>query len=151
MLTLFILYASQGIHAQNLPEFPDWLEGLWEISHYDGTSYEQWQKIDKNILHGKTYRVFGSDTILFSNMEIKAIKNKIILEIINPYNTQNNTILYYLEKQHSETWTFKTKTDAFPTKINYSRISPNSAHMWTEPISEFQICVDFLMQKNNEQ
>ena len=65
-------------------DFPSWLAGKWEIpsqSAMSGSSYEDWTSVSDNYLIGRTYRIFGNETMYFDNMEILQEGSMVVLKM----------------------------------------------------------------------
>lgn len=145
---LFILFSSLAF-TQNV-EFPNWLEGTWEIKTELGISYEKWEKIDNNLLYGKTYRVFADDTIVFDTMKIKIDRGEVLFEM--SANVKNTRVLagFVLSKPTPDLWKFENPITDSPHVINYWRFESDKIYVWTETMDLEDACMDFIMTRKNE-
>ncbi|MCF0206241.1 MAG: hypothetical protein HUK15_02330, partial [Bacteroidales bacterium] len=80
IVATLILFACLTLKAQTLPT---WLEGCWKItSVFDGNpSYTQWKVTDPSTIEGKTFRLFGNDTLFFDAVSIEIVGNETILKM----------------------------------------------------------------------
>jgi hypothetical protein len=143
-ISIFLFLGAQ-LFAQ-CDGFPLWLQGTWEISSPEGSSFEEW-RIDGDTLKGRTYRMFGADTLVFENMKIHCY-NKQTTYFMNA--SMNNVRVWagFLPIQiTNNVWLWQNDVTEFPHTISYNKIDDNTISVWFKSKDSDQGCVDFIMTK----
>ncbi|HOK38308.1 MAG TPA: DUF6265 family protein [Bacteroidales bacterium] len=146
-ISIYIFLTALNSLGQFVKEFPVWLVGTWQIESEHGFSYESWEIVSDNFLKGKTFRVFGTDTIVFDTMNLKISENKIIYELTATANSKKVFAGYVLTRLTEDLWRFENSITDFPTAIIYQKLSPQKVYVWTEARNKDAICTDFTMTK----
>jgi hypothetical protein len=147
LILIFFINISFSCIAQKNNDFPFWLVGTWEIDSPSGTSYEEWKLSENGDLLGRTYRLFGNDTLVFDNMRIYNLDTIPVFEMFaNNQNTRELT-KFYLQIIDEDLWKFENINSYNPRSINYHKIEENLVYVWTEHSNTETACMDFLMKK----
>ena len=147
ILVLALLLIAIASNAQN---FPSWLAGTWEIpsvSAYSGSSYEEWSRVSDNHLKGKTYRMFGNDTVIFDNMNIRVEGGNVVLKMSAEKEGKRFVADFKGKKVCEELWAFECAEADSPSAIYYRNLGNGQVYVWTEVTSDFDVCADFIMFK----
>lgn len=143
---VFVLM-SVAMQAQS---FPSWLAGKWEIpslSTYTGSSYEEWTSISGNYFEGKTYRMFGNDTIIFDRMKMLADGGKVVIKMTAEKDGKRFEASFVGTKLCEELWAFECPEADSPSAIYYRNLGNGQVYVWTEVKTNFDVCADFIMYK----
>jgi hypothetical protein len=145
---LFIVLKSNNFYAQ-CEGFPDFLKGTWEIETNDGFSYEEWILNDDNTLNGRTYKLFGKDTIEFERMEIKCYQGKPTY-FMNAMMQNTQVRAGYIPIQiTNNVWVWENQRTDFPKMLSYAIINDSVISVWFKGDKNNDTCVDFLMKQKN--
>ncbi|HOE39774.1 MAG TPA: DUF6265 family protein [Bacteroidales bacterium] len=144
---IFFLNISYVSFSQEVIDFPHWLAGTWEIESPTGVSYEEWKLSDNSELIGRTYRLFGNDTLVFDNMRIYNLGSATVYEMFVNCEYDRELMKFSLQKPDDNLWKFENIKSNSPKNINYYRIEENVVYVWTEYASDETACIDFLMKK----
>ena len=143
---IFVLM-SVAMQAQS---FPSWLAGKWEIPSlptFSGSSYEEWTSVSDNHLEGKTYRIFGNDTIIFDKMSIHAEKGKVVLRMSAEKNGNRFDADFKGKMICTDLWAFECAEADSPSAIYYRNLGDRQIYVWTEVKGDYDVCTDFIMYK----
>ena len=145
LLTFVIAFAT--LRAQ---DFPGWLAGTWEIPSvvaYSGSSYEEWRKISDSHLEGKTYRMFGNDTIVFDRMKMVVEGGKVVIKMTAEKEGKRIDASFIGTKLCEELWAFECSESDSPSAIFYRKFGDGQVYVWTEVKTDYDVCADFMMYK----
>lgn len=143
---VFVLM-SVAMQAQS---FPSWLAGKWEIpslSTFTGSSYEEWTSISGNYFEGKTYRMFGNDTIIFDRMKMLVDGGKVVVKMTAEKEGRRFEASFVGTKLCEELWAFECPEADSPSAIYYRNLGNGQVYVWTEVKTNFDVCADFIMYK----
>lgn len=143
---VFVLM-SVAMQAQS---FPSWLAGKWEIpslSTFTGSSYEEWTSISGNYFEGKTYRMFGNDTIIFDRMKMLVEGGKVVIKMTAEKEGKRFDASFVGTKLCEELWAFECPDADSPSAIYYRNLGNGQVYVWTEVKTNFDVCADFIMYK----
>ena len=143
---VFVLM-SAAMQAQS---FPSWLAGKWEIpslTTISGSSYEEWTSVSGNQFEGKTYRIFGNDTIIFDRMSIRAEGKDVFLKMSAEKDGKRFLADFKGRKVCEELWAFECSESDSPSAIYYRNLGNGQVYVWTEVKTSFDVCADFIMNK----
>ncbi len=133
--------------AQTLPS---WLLGTWEIpsvSAYAGSSFEVWKRISDSNWEGKTYRMFGNDTIIFDRMKMLVEGGKVVIKMTAEKEGKRFDASFVGAKLCEELWAFECPDADSPSAIYYRNLGNGQVYVWTEVKTSFDVCADFIMYK----
>ena len=133
--------------AQTLPS---WLLGTWEIpsvSAYAGSSFEVWKRISDSNWEGKTYRMFGNDTIIFDRMKMLVEGGKVVVKMTAEKEGRRFEASFVGTKLCEELWAFECPEADSPSAIYYRNLGNGQVYVWTEVKTNFDVCADFIMYK----
>lgn len=133
--------------AQTLPS---WLLGTWEIpsvSAYAGSSFEVWKRISDSNWEGKTYRMFGNDTIIFDRMKMLVDGGKVVVKMTAEKEGRRFEASFVGTKLCEELWAFECPEADSPSAIYYRNLGNGQVYVWTEVKTSFDVCADFIMYK----
>jgi len=143
---VFVLM-SAAMQAQS---FPSWLAGTWEIPSvvaYAGSSYEEWRKISDSHLEGKTYRMFGNDTIVFDRMKMLVEGGNVVIKMSAEKDGQRIEASFIGSKLCEDLWVFECPESDSPSAIYYRKFGEGQVYVWTEVKTDYDVCADFMMYK----
>jgi len=146
ILVAFVL-AFASLRAQN---FPEWLLGKWEIpsvSAYAGSSFEEWTKVSNDHWEGKTYRMFGKDTIIFDRMKMLVEGGKVVIKMTAEKEGKRFEASFVGSKLCEELWAFECPEADSPSAIYYRNLGNGQVYVWTEVKTSFDVCADFIMYR----
>ncbi|MBO4875227.1 MAG: hypothetical protein J5542_07975 [Bacteroidales bacterium] len=142
-----LVLMSVVMYAQS---FPSWLAGKWEIpslSTVSGSSYEEWTSVSGNHFEGKTYRIFGNDTIIFDHMSIRAEGKDVVLKMSAEKGGKRFLADFKGKKVCEELWAFECAESDSPSAIYYRNLGKGQVYVWTEVTSDIDVCTDFVMYR----
>ena len=147
LILAVLALAFASLRAQELPA---WLLGTWEIpsvSAYAGSSYEEWTKVSNDHWEGKTYRMFGNDTIIFDRMKMLAEEGKVVIKMTAEKEGKRFVASFVGTKLCEELWAFECPEADSPSAIYYRNLGDGQVYVWTEVKTSFDVCADFIMYK----
>lgn len=102
------------------------LSGIWKMNTAKGPIFESFQKVSKAELKGKSYRINGSDTIVFE--QIQLISNTDGIFYIPTVKDQNDgkPVTFRLISSEADRYIFENKAHDFPQRIIYHFIRTDS-------------------------
>lgn len=143
---LIIVLNSFNSYAQ-CEGFPVFLEGTWEIETNDGYSYEEWKLDDDNVLQGRTYKLFGKDTLVFEKMEVKCYQGKPTY-FMNAMMQNKHVRAGYIPIQITDNvWVWENAKTDFPKTLSYAIVNDSIVSVWFKGDENNNTCVDFLMKQ----
>ena len=146
-VAVVLVLMSVAMQAQS---FPSWLAGKWEIpslSTFTGSSYEEWTSISGNYFEGKTYRMFGNDTIIFDRMKMLVEGGKVVIKMTAEKEGKRFDASFVGTKLCEELWAFECPDADSPSAIYYRNLGNGQVYVWTEVKTNFDVCADFIMYK----
>ncbi|MBO7482101.1 MAG: hypothetical protein J6T63_08340 [Bacteroidales bacterium] len=147
LILVTFVFAFAFLRAQTLPS---WLLGTWEIpsvSAYAGSSFEVWKRISDSNWEGKTYRMFGNDTIIFDRMSMLADGGKVVIKMTAEKEGKRFDASFVGTKLCEELWAFECPDADSPSAIYYRNLGNGQVYVWTEVKTNFDVCADFIMYK----
>lgn len=147
LILVTFVFAFAFLRAQTLPS---WLLGTWEIpsvSAYAGSSFEVWKRISDSNWEGKTYRMFGNDTIIFDRMKMLADGGKVVIKMTAEKEGKRFDASFVGTKLCEELWAFECPDADSPSAIYYRNLGNGQVYVWTEVKTNFDVCADFIMYK----
>lgn len=142
-----LVLMSVAMQAQS---FPSWLAGKWEIPPAfaaAGSSYEEWYKVSSTQLEGKTYRMFGNDTIIFDRMQIKIENGNVVLKMSAEKQGKRFVGDFVGKMLREDVWMFECAEADSPSAIYYRKFEDGAVSVWTEVTTEREVCTEFTMYK----
>ncbi len=140
--------------TMNGQNFPSWLQGVWEIPpafQSTGSSFEEWVlEADGKTMSGKTYRIFGKDTIIFDRMTMQINNEKVVLKMSAQKSNQHIIGEYVGKMLEKDVWFFECENVDSPSAIYYRKLDDGSVYVWTEVKTANDICTEFTMYKRND-
>jgi hypothetical protein len=108
------------------------MEGTWQARTAKGAIYEEWKAGNANNMHGRSYKVNGSDTITLETVQLLEQENK--LYYIPTVNGQNNNqpVRFNLTSNADRTFIFENPAHDFPQRIIYKLIHADSMVAWID-------------------
>lgn len=149
VLILAFLCFSTGIYAQ-CNKMPKWLLGTWAIENQAGVSFEQWTNIGDTIYSGRTFGLYGKDTLLFDEMAIKCIDGKPVYFMYG--SVKNNRVFAgfkLTEQSDANTLFFSNEGVDFPHEFCYNRADKNTVYVWFHSANPDEACTDFKMTRTS--
>jgi hypothetical protein len=146
-VAVVLVLMSVAMQAQTLPS---WLLGTWEIpsvSAYAGSSFEVWKRISDSNWEGKTYRMFGNDTIIFDRMKMLADGGKVVIKMTAEKDGKRFEASFVGTKLCEELWAFECPEADSPSAIYYRNLGNGQIYVWTEVKTNFDVCADFIMYR----
>lgn len=147
LILVTFVFAFAFLRAQTLPS---WLLGTWEIpsvSAYAGSSFEVWKRISDSNWEGKTYRLFGNDTIIFDRMKMLADGGKVVIKMTAEKDGKRFEASFVGTKLCEELWAFECPEADSPSAIYYRNLGNGQIYVWTEVKTNFDVCADFIMYR----
>ena len=147
LILVAFIFAFASLRAQKLPV---WLLGTWEIpsvSAYAGSSYEEWTKVSNDQWEGKTYRMFGKDTIIFDRMKMLVEGGNVVIKMTAEKEDKRFEASFVGTKLCEELWAFECPEADSPSAIYYRNIGNGHVYVWTEVKTSFDVCADFIMYR----
>lgn len=147
LILVTFVFAFAFLRAQNLPA---WLLGTWEIpsvSEFAGSSFEMWKRISDSNWEGKTYRMFGNDTIIFDRMKMLVEGGKVVIKMTAEKEGKRFDASFVGTKLCEELWAFECPEADSPSAIYYRNLGNGQVYVWTEVKTNFDVCADFIMYR----
>jgi hypothetical protein len=143
---IFVLM-SVALQAQS---FPAWLLGTWEIpsvSAFAGSSFEEWAKVSESQWEGKTYRMFGNDTIIFDRMQMLVEDGNVEIKMTAQKEGKRFVASFKGTMLREDVWAFECSESDSPSAIYYRNFGNGQVYVWTEVQTDYDVCSDFMMYK----
>lgn len=131
-------------------KLPIWLIGRWEIPPAfaaAGSSYEEWDKVSSTQMDGKTYRMFGNDTIIFDRMQIKVENGNVVLKMSAENQGRRFVGDFVGTMLRDDVWAFECSEADSPSAIYYRKFEDGAVSVWTEVTTDREVCTEFTMYK----
>ena len=147
LILVALVLAFVTLRAQ---EFPTWLLGTWEIpsaSGYAGSSFEEWTKISDSNWEGKTYRMFGTDMVIFDRMKMLVEEGKVVIKMSAEKGGARIEASFIGTMIRDDLWAFECPECNSPSAIYYRNLGDGQVYVWTEVNTSFDVCADFIMYK----
>jgi hypothetical protein len=101
------------------------LASAWEIKSEKGVLVEQWERINDSVMHSKSYRVSGKDTIPEETVELKFSRGKITFTPTVTNQNEGKPVDFKLISIDGTKFTFENKEHDFPQRIIYHIMEKN--------------------------
>ncbi|HOZ29833.1 MAG TPA: hypothetical protein PLL66_02855 [Bacteroidales bacterium] len=145
LVYIFFVFLNSAVFSQKMPDFPYWLQGIWEIQSETGSSYEKWEKVNDTLYFGTTFRIFNSDTIVFDTMKLKIADEMVLYEMSASIGNMIVCASYPQQRPDVSVWKYENTLIDYPLNINYMRMGNDTVYVWTEAKDENVACMDYLM------
>lgn len=109
------------------------LEGTWVKPGKRGPVYEEWTKIDKNLLAGRSYTLRNNkDTIVSEHIQLRHDKTGIwyIPTVVKQNNGQ--PVYFKLKQAKAKSYFFENPEHDFPKRIVYNLVTKDSLHVYID-------------------
>lgn len=120
--------SSWGYLQKNPIQYANWLIGTWENKNAKGSIFETWQQISQIKLSGKSYKIKGSDTIVFENIQLVQENDDLFYVPVVHGQNDGLPVRFALKNITPEEMTFENLGHDFPQKIQYTKIGFDSLH-----------------------
>ncbi|MGE0561652.1 MAG: DUF6265 family protein [Flavobacteriales bacterium] len=109
----------------------EWLVGTRSMEQNGQVIYESWNKINDQLLSGKSFFVENNDTTVLETIEIKIIDNETFYcpAVVNQ--NDGEAVLFKLTSNNPSQLVFENNQHDFPNKICYNREGKN-INAWIE-------------------
>jgi hypothetical protein len=104
----------------------DRLSGLWQTDTGEGLLYEEWTKSDNNVMHGKSYMINGSDSMVFERVELSKKDSGVYYIPTVKDQNQSRPVYFKLISSNDTAYTFENKAHDFPQRIIYRFVGNDS-------------------------
>lgn len=118
------------------PVLPAWpgnmLLGTWGMETKNGMLYETWEKVNENLLRGKSYKLNGKDTLVSEMIELK--KNGDSVWYIPTVTGQNagKPVMFRQTLAMGNLFVFENPQHDFPKRIAYEIVSGEILRAWID-------------------
>ena len=112
------------------------LQGIWKMETSKGPIFEQWARVDGNTLHGKSYRLTESDTLLLEQLQLKRKSEGIFYIPVVRNQNDGQPVAFRLISSADNRFVFENKTHDFPQRIIYTLVQYDSIVARIEGISK---------------
>ena len=121
---IFLILVAAGLPSIAQYQLADFkplykLASAWEIKSQNGVLVEQWVRINDSIMHSRSYRVNGKDTIPEETVELKFANGRISFTPTVPNQNQGKPVSFTLVSIEGTKFTFENKQHDFPQRIIY--------------------------------
>lgn len=116
-----------------LPEWPgDMLTGTWGMETKNGMLYETWEKVNDNLLRGKSYRLNGNDTLVSERVELR--KDKTGVWYVPTVTGQNagKPVTFKQTLAMGNFFVFENPQHDFPKRVAYEIVSEETLRAWID-------------------
>ncbi|RPD95980.1 hypothetical protein EGM88_10960 [Aureibaculum marinum] len=128
-----------------------WLVGKWTNITEEQQSYETWTKVNDSILTAYSYTTVLKDTVFQEYMTIQQDLDKVVLIVSGPKESNQKPVIFDLNLQKKDTFTFVNELHDFPNKISYTNPVKDSIHAWIEgKIDSEYKKIDFYFKRSNK-
>ena len=126
----------------------EWVLGKWQVN--ESRSYEEWEKVNKDLYRGKGYKVRKNDTLITETIDL--VKRGDAIFYIPSVSDQNEgkPVEFKLISKKEEELIFENKEHDFPQRIIYIKTSDSLIDARIEGIKQgFFSEVKFKLNKVN--
>lgn len=95
------------------------LNGTWEYNSPEGKFVESWGLREDSIISGKSYSLWGKDTLFTEKLKIVSRIGKIYYIPSVSNQNKGKEIAFELSSQKENVWIFKNPKHDFPQEIKY--------------------------------
>lgn len=118
----FPFFVTENLYAQyTMKDFMplQGLKGSWKMTTNKGTLYEHWQAVNDSVLHNKSFRVNGRDTIPQETVELKLFNGSITYNSVVANQNRQQAVTFTLVSTKNGEFVFENKAHDFPQLISY--------------------------------
>jgi len=108
------------------------LAGTWKMNAGARSFYENWQIKDAHEMHGKSYRVTGTDTLVLEDVQVVAKQNIVYYIPVVTGQNAGQPVSFQLIRAENLTFTFENVKHDFPQRVVYHLVNNDSLHAWIE-------------------
>ena len=112
------------------------LEGTWKMSSKRAVVFEEWKKLNKNHLQGRSYRLRNNDTVVSEIISLTNTKNGIIYTSVVEDQNQKQPIAFKMTKGEDNMFVFENQAHDFPKRIVYRFVTADSLHAFIDDGTE---------------
>ncbi|MDB5190974.1 MAG: hypothetical protein JWQ96_537 [Segetibacter sp.] len=102
------------------------LQGLWKMETRQGAIYEEWRKVNGQLLKGRSYKINGTDTVVTEQVDLKKDKDNLFYIVSVPNQNKEKPVSFTLVSSNTKRFVFENKKHDFPQRIIYSFVSSDS-------------------------
>lgn len=104
------------------------LEGTWKMDGKRGAVYEEWKKLDRNTLAGRSYILINSDTIVNETIKLANLKAGIFYTATVAKQNNNQPVAFKMTQVEDDKFVFENPEHDFPKRIIYKLVTTDSLH-----------------------
>jgi len=104
----------------------EWLIGTWENSMSQRIIYEEWKKIDKESLSGRSFYLNNSDTIVLETVALKEAEEGLVYSPTVKNQNNGQAVNFTMTECSSTSMKFENQAHDFPQIIEYRLIKNDS-------------------------
>lgn len=97
------------------------LEGIWKVENKD--TYETWKKDSKTSFSGSSYKLVNNEKKVTETLALNENDGKVVYQATVLNQNQGSTILFTLNTENKELFSFENLAHDFPKKIQYKVIT----------------------------
>jgi len=108
------------------------LKGTWKGGKGTNVFYETWRTDDNRMMSGMSYKLKGTDTIVFEWTKIIVSGSDLSYVAKVKNQNQGKEVAFKLVSHSNKTFVFENPEHDFPQRVIYQLISSDSLHAWIE-------------------
>lgn len=112
------------------------LEGLWKMNGKRGPVFEEWEKLNKNELQGRSFFLKAGDTIINERILLSNTKAGIFYTPVVEDQNNRQPIAFKMMKAENNAFVFENPEHDFPKRIVYKFITTDSLHAFIDDGTE---------------
>lgn len=126
LLAVFGVSAGLSADLRGAPDRTNWLIGTWETRSPRGSLFEEWSRLNKDELSGRSYFIRDGDTVVVET--IRLVSEGENLFYIPTVRDQNDglPVRFSLRSISDTSFVFENPSHDYPQRISYTRISADS-------------------------
>ncbi len=108
------------------------LEGTWKMNGKRGAVYEEWKKVNDNLLRGRSYFLRGTDTLVTEHVSLTNSKAGIFYTPAVEDQNNKQPIPFKMTKAEGNAYYFENPEHDFPKRIVYNLVTADSVHVYID-------------------
>lgn len=110
----------------------DMLLGTWGMETRNGMLYETWEKVNENLLRGKSYKLNGKDTLVSERVELKKTADGVwYIPTVTDQNA-GKPVMFRQTLAMGNLFVFENPQHDFPKRIAYEIVSEEVLRAWID-------------------
>lgn len=102
-----------------------WLQGSWKMMNKDGAMFENWKKVNDDLLRGHSFVLSGTDTVFSETIELVQKGNELFYNVTVRDQNEGKAISFKFTEVMQGEYVFENPLHDFPQRIIYKHPQPD--------------------------